>query len=731
MVTTSHSQTEGSASVARTSIRFDLVTRRLRSGIAAGAIAVLGAAGFGGELLAQGVGLAQVGPVDPTSGYPVYYQDANGMRLQLCQDPGLCFYALPNPLLPASFPDNYPDEQFYYAIETVAAGNGAALRYGQALEAAFAGGAPAAGDQMVFTRFRLRVTGLTGGASYTVTYPYGQQTFVAGVDGALGNDINVTQDVGTVAGNFGLALGGGVGPFVTPLGFAGTAPGTFISDGATETLVQGSPFGTNFLRVDGPGIGALFPANAVAADSVQFDTFVIQGQIALLGGVGVTQAYKSKNATETAVNVWATASPGALLQVAVDGSLPVTMTDAGSPGSFFGRVILPSSANPLVATVTNLSDAPASVSSTNQIPDLVKVASAVGFVGGNVVVQAASTDSIGGALTITAAGLAPVTLPAAGGVATLPLALNGAVPPSITVTSASGGSTTVPVSVEVPTPVFANAGADQSVAAGAVVQLNGGGSTGPIVGYAWTHDAGALIALNGANTASPVFVAPTSTLPSTITLTLTVTGVQGQTSTDTVLVNVAAAQQAVLANAGADSNVTAGAAVTLSGVGSTGPITSFLWAQTAGTPVALTGANTASVSFAAPSLTTANSVTLTLTVADAIGNTSTDTVVVNVAAVVPPAQDSVAIGTARYVVNKNSWRVSGTATLRQGQQIRVYVGAIGDRTLLIGAANVGATGAWQIQTPDNSGPIPPAGVTTVWAESTLGGTPGQRVFTRN
>lgn len=702
---------------------------RLRRGAAASAMAILGAFSLGSDAVAQG--LAQVGPVDPADGYPVYYQDANGMRLQLCRDPGLCFYALPNPLLPASFPTNYPDEQFYYAIEAVAAGNGASLRYGQALEAAFANGAPAAGDQMVFSRFRLRITGLTAGSSYTVTYPYGQQTFVAGVDGALGNDINVTQDVGTVAGQFQVALGGSVGPFVTPLGFAATLPGTFISDGATETLVQGSPLGTNYLRVDGPGVGGLFPTLALSADSIQINSFVIQGQIATTGGVGITQAYQSKTATETAVNVWAQATPGALMQVTVDGSLPVTMTDAGAPGSFYGRVVLPAAASPVTATVTNLTDVPASVSSTNQIPDLVKIASAVGFVGGNVVVQAASTDTLGGTLTITGAGLAPATLPAAGGIAVLPLALNGAVPPSVTVTSARGGSATVPVSVEQPTPVVANAGADQSVAAGAVVQLNGGGSTGPIVSYAWTHNAGALITLNGANTATPVFVAPTSTLPSTITLTLTVTGAQGQSSIDSVLVNVAAAQQAVLSNAGADRNVAAGASVTLSGAGSTGPITSFLWAQTAGSPVALTGANTASVSFVAPSLTTANSVTLTLTVGDALGNTSIDTVVVNVAAVVPPAQDSVAIGAARYIVNKNSWRISGTATLRQGQQVLVYVGAIGDRTLLIGTANVGATGNWNLQTADNSGPTPPVGVTTVWAESSLGGTAGQRAFTRN
>ena len=73
------------------------------------------------------------------------------------------------------------------------------------------------------------------------------------------------------------------------------------------------------------------------------------------------------------------------------------------------------------------------------------------------------------------------------------------------------------------------------------------------------------------------------------------------------------------------------------------------------------------------------------------------------------------------------WR--GTTSLIQGQQVRVYVGLIGDRTRLIGTANVDATGAWLVNTANNSGPNPGA-ATTVWAESSLPGTPGQLVFTR-
>ncbi|MEQ1730486.1 MAG: hypothetical protein ABL982_19130 [Vicinamibacterales bacterium] len=677
-------------------------------------------------------GLAQFGPIEALSGFPLYYQDPNGLRLQMCRDAGLCFYEIPNAGLPLSFPDNFPDEQFYYAIEADAQGPGSALLYHQALEAAFANGAPAAGDQMVFSRFRLRMTGLADGVSYTVTWPYGQDTFVAGVDGPLPGTINVTRDIGTVAGQFQQALAGNVGPFVVPLGFASTLPGTYISDGATLTPVQGSPFGTNYVRVDGPGIGLLYPSVAVGADQIQINDFVVMGQIATTGGVGINKAYKSKTAAETAVNVWANGSPGAIMQVSVDGSLPVTMTDIGTPGSFYGRVLLGAGTDPITATVTNFSDAPPSVSSTNLIPDLVSIQSAVGFVGGNLVVTASSSDAVGGALTVTGPGIAPTVMPA-GGVSSvvIPLAVNGAVPSEVSVSSASGGSDTQTVLVSVPAPVVADAGADQSVAAGAVVQLSGAASTGSIVAYEWTHDAGASIVLNGASTVSPLFVAPTSTLAVDITLTLLVRGSEGQVATDTVVVHVAPAALAVVANAGADQSVAAGATVNLSGLASTGPIVSYAWSQTGGTPVTLLGANTASASFVAPSNTTANSVTLSLTVTAADLSSSSDTVIVNVAAVIPPATDAVAINQARYVVNKNSWRVQGTAALRQGQQVRVYCGPVGDRTLLIGTANVSALGNWNIQSADRSGPAPRATDTSVWAESTLGGTAGVFTFTRN
>ena len=94
------------------------------------------------------------------------------------------------------------------------------------------------------------------------------------------------------------------------------------------------------------------------------------------------------------------------------------------------------------------------------------------------------------------------------------------------------------------------------------------------------------------------------------------------------------------AEAGEDRTVEAGAAVTLSG-SATDPNTAigdtltYSWAQTGGTPtVTLTGADTATPSFTAPSQ--AATLVFTLTVTDSTGETDTDTVTVTVSDTTAP-----------------------------------------------------------------------------------------------
>jgi len=88
-------------------------------------------------------------------------------------------------------------------------------------------------------------------------------------------------------------------------------------------------------------------------------------------------------------------------------------------------------------------------------------------------------------------------------------------------------------------PPLANAGPDRTANAGALVELDGSGSSDPdgdALSFRWTGPA--AIALTGADTARPRFTAPA--LPQNLDFTLTVTDPSGRSATDTVRVAVQA-----------------------------------------------------------------------------------------------------------------------------------------------------------------------------------------------
>jgi|GEM_PF-734825 len=190
-------------------------------------------------------------------------------------------------------------------------------------------------------------------------------------------------------------------------------------------------------------------------------------------------------------------------------------------------------------------------------------------------------------------------------------------------------------------PPVADAGADQTANAGAVVTLDGSASTDPDVPndrtpgpltFSWIQTAGTPVALSGANTATPTFTAPN--VDETLTFQLTVTDDEGNSATDTVGITIIGAIDNLppVANAGSDQAVDGGAVVTLDGSGSSDPdagdTLTFSWTQTAGTPVTLSNANTAAPTFTAPNVT--ETLTFELTVADGNGGSKTDTVNVTV-----------------------------------------------------------------------------------------------------
>ena len=164
----------------------------------------------------------------------------------------------------------------------------------------------------------------------------------------------------------------------------------------------------------------------------------------------------------------------------------------------------------------------------------------------------------------------------------------------------------------------ANAGMNLEVASGAMVQLDGSGSTardgGMIVSYLWARTGGSsgnTLVLADEDTARPTFTADKlfpGTADVTHEFTLTVTDDLGTSSTDMVTVTVNSPNAIPNADAGGNKTVASGTAVTLDGSDSSdgdGMVASYRWRRTGGTGnsgVVLTGANTARLRFMADTL---------------------------------------------------------------------------------------------------------------------------------
>ena len=227
--------------------------------------AALGAAAFAAPAQAE---LALTGPIDPLTGVPAWYEDTNGMQLELCTDePGFC----PTTALSAA-----DGESFWSVVGAALTGpDGQSFNIGFDLEAADLG----TPGPISFSRIQVLMEGVEPNGEYTFTHPYGTGTWTASADGTLlgGRASAQRQEVGCAPPppgaqcDFDAILATTIGPYLTWDPAQSLPPDGFIGDGVTPHRVVGSPLGRNSVTVEGPGL----PAGGITTDE-----FVVEGRLA-------------------------------------------------------------------------------------------------------------------------------------------------------------------------------------------------------------------------------------------------------------------------------------------------------------------------------------------------------------------------------------------------------------------------------------------------------------------
>ena len=179
----------------------------------------------------------------------------------------------------------------------------------------------------------------------------------------------------------------------------------------------------------------------------------------------------------------------------------------------------------------------------------------------------------------------------------------------------------------------ANAGPHQTVNENTPVSLSGSGADAEdTVQYSWTQTSGTTVTLSGADTENASFTAPEVDEDEDLVFQLTVTDTDGAWATDTVTVTIANVPNVPpTADAGSDQTVDEAMPVSLSGSGTDAEgAVWYNWAQTSGTTVMLSGADTENASFTAPEVDVDEDLVFELTVTDADGASAADTVTVTI-----------------------------------------------------------------------------------------------------
>lgn len=556
--------------------------------------------------------LRDFGPIGLVGGYPTWYRDNNGIAVQQCLSKAvspvsslpICnLLAFPNttppfnPALPITFyPNptvgyNWPLETFYYSLSTDKVSftsptfpNAKPLIL-LALEGSFANNInPIPGDQIVFSRVRIDLIGFPSG-QYTITHPFGVD--VMNVNSADIKTQKFTRDVGLSGVVFTGALAGDVGPYLTwtpdaPRVAAGTqnadgtipglTPGTLVPNGEVflgdfnlAHTFQGSPFGTDYFKIQGPlGSNIGGPGN----DVLQSNLGILEGQkftAPIPSPLTIDRLTYRRDTLAGQIDVFASTSP--LSNQGTPSSLTITganitplsgvvMTKDAATGKFFAHIDNVSPVLfPAQLTITNTADIPPTALVGDLADEVFLSAATYEPISKTLTIKAASGDLLNNpAPTITADQFGPI--PSNG---TLTVTGVNAPPPSIHVTSAARGSATRPLLVQAfPPPVAGNDAASiLNSGAGNSITINVIANDSATAPATLVPGSVAIISQGTSGTAVPnplgdgtvIYTLNTFAGPAADTFTYTVTDSNGTVSnTATVTITVTSANIPPVAN---------------------------------------------------------------------------------------------------------------------------------------------------------------------------------------
>jgi hypothetical protein len=693
------------------------------------------------------------GPISAATGnFPTYYQDTDGLALDLClpspgaeRNLGMCLLTgadIPNATGEISFPSNFPGEAFWWnggSALTLADGSQAILV--MALEAAFANEEPIPGDQVVFARIRVRFVAPQT-AHYKVTHPYGVEEF----DAVAGERVFFTDDIGVLCGtDFTCAAKDGrIGPFLRPSDHSGGLPldpitvdgKTYIADPGVETEVTGSPFGTNFFKIEGAEIGG------AGIDVLETPMFNLMGRVhtgPLASNINVEKATYSRAATGTAsqidVNVTAhkaLGQPDPQLKIFGDGiSGKSLIKNINNPNHYYGQIAINSDKIPASLYVSDLNEVPGRVLSLNLV-DVVTIQQSSYNTATHVLqVKAASSDkrnSGTGTPELFAYGSDGTEFGKLDSTGTLVVTLNPAFPPAeVIVKSNRGGSAEREVTVSKGVNTVSGLvtvddnGVDETLPINVVANDKTNKNlpiTTPVIVRIVTEPEHGSVVVNPDQTVS---YSQMDSVDDSDSFSYFLTDAAGNNVSNVAIVsfdvnagNLGPKANPDVASVGAGATITIDALVNDTDANGDNLIITGV-TNVSVDPLGVAEVVDNKISYTAPA--TQGTQTLSYTVSDgALTTTGTVTVTID-------AAEAINIALAEYRTSKGEWRVSGDDSPAQaGVVMTVYAG--GGNTLL-GTTTTDALGAWDFRS--NSALVQG----TVKVESSRGGVRTSTVTIRN